>query len=57
VRRAVLALVTVYLAAATPALAAEQVAPASAPERIAFGAFLVGTGLFFGWVAWLVWRR
>jgi hypothetical protein len=57
VRRALLALIAAGLGAAAPALAAERVAPSSGPERIAFGAFLVGTIIFFAWVAWLARRR
>jgi len=55
--RAIFALVAALLFLAVPALAAEQTAPASIPERIAFGVILVGTLLFFGWVAWLALRR
>ena len=41
---------------AAPALAAEPGVPSSLPERIAFGLFLVGTIVFFAWVAWLARR-
>jgi hypothetical protein len=56
-RRALLPLIAAWLGAAAPALAAERVAPSSGPERIAFGVILVGTIIFFGWVAWLALRR
>jgi len=55
-KRALLPIATLLLAVA-PALAAERVAPASGPERVAFGLFLVGTIAFFVWVAWLALRR
>lgn len=56
-RRALLALIGGLLFEAAPAFAAERVAPSSGPERIAFGVILVGTIIFFGWVAWLALRR
>lgn len=42
---------------ALPAAAADPIAPSTGPERVAFGIFLVGTVLFFAWVAWLARRR
>lgn len=55
--RLLLLLLAGRLLEAAPAFAAERVAPSSGPERIAFSLFLVGTLVFFGWVAWLVLRR
>jgi hypothetical protein len=55
--RAGLPLIAALVLVTVPALAVEQTSLLSLPERLAFGIFLVGTILFFGWVAWLTLRR